>query len=81
MSRKDRAGLFGVVANRQYTVELLICELIDGFRPVAGDVDAKLLHDRDGFGTDAAWFRTCASDFEAVSKVVAQKALRHLATG
>jgi hypothetical protein len=48
---------------------------------MSGDVDAQLLHNRDRFRPDAAWLGSGAEDLEAVSGVVAQQTLGHLAPG
>src|SRR5262249_35946380 len=68
---KDRAGLLRVIAHRQHVVELLSRKLIDRFGPVAGNIDAQLLHDGDRSRPYLTRLRSGAFDLEAVAFIVA----------
>src|SRR5271165_4217580 len=50
-------------------------------RAVRAQVDAKFLHDGDRLRANCGRIHASAEDFEAVTRVVAQQALGHLAAG
>jgi hypothetical protein len=47
-ARKNRAGFFGFIANRNHVIELLILEFVRVFRAVFRDIDSDFLHHLDG---------------------------------
>jgi hypothetical protein len=80
-TRKNRAALFGVVADGQDVVQVLAGEFIDALGTVTGNVDAQFLHGGNGFGPDVAWLGSGAEHLEAIPGIVTQQAFGHLAPG
>src|ERR1700676_396524 len=78
---KNRAALFGVVADGQDVIELLAVEFIHALGTVAGNVDTQFPHGRNGLRPNLARFSSGAEHLKAVSGVVTQEAFGHLAPG
>lgn len=77
---ESRAGLVGVAAYCNDSVDTGVEELVKVFRAVSRHVDAKLGHHFDGLWVHVTG-RFCSSgvDFRCVAKCVAQDAFRHVA--
>ena len=83
-TRKHRTPLCSrLIANSDDNVESLPLpkELKDILRPVSGNVDPVLLHDRDGKGVQGAWLKASALGFKPVGCQMIEICLCHLATG
>src|ERR1035438_1867555 len=70
-SGKERAAIFGVVANSEDVIELLALEFVDVLGTMVGDVDTQLAHHGDCFRANMAGVGSGAEDFEAIARVVA----------
>jgi hypothetical protein len=81
LTGKDRTLFICVIANCDYIVEFLICELSDQLGTVAGDVNTDLLHDHYRFRPEARWRHTRTGDFKTIATLVTKQAFGHLATG
>ena len=79
MTRINRARLSGAVANRQHIIERPAREFINRLRPVPGNIDSHFLHDGNRLRPDLAGLGSRTLDLEVVRRVMAQKALGHLA--
>src|ERR1035437_3193379 len=80
-SGEYRADFVGVVADGDDVIELLTQEFVDGLGAMAGDVDAELLHDGDGFGAHFRGLRAGGKDIKATARFVTPQAFGHLAAG
>ncbi len=81
-TREHRAGFFRVIADRQDVVEVLSGEFVDVLGTMAGDIDAKFVHDLNRFGSYShCGVDASAEDFEAIAGVVAEQSFGHLAAG
>src|SRR5580765_8453989 len=79
VSGKDWTGFLGVVADGQDVIKSLTVELIHALGAMPGNVDAQLPHGGNGFGPDAARFRSGTEYLKAVSCVAPQQTFGHLA--
>jgi hypothetical protein len=70
-SGKERAVVFGVIANCEDVIELFALKLVHVLGTMGGNVDAQLAHDGDCFGANMAWVGSGTEDFEAMARVVA----------
>src|SRR6187401_3475921 len=77
-TRKDRAALAGLVADRDHPVPRLADELSDALAAVAADVDAQVRHHGDRLGADGCDLCAGAGDLETVPGPRAEHALCHL---
>ncbi len=79
--RVNWTALLCVIANGKNVIESGVAKLIHMLGSMPRDVDAQLLHHRDGFRPNSAGFRPSTEDIEAVVCVMAQKPFSHLTTG
>ena len=70
-TEEHRTGFTGIVADRDYIIEVLPLEFIDVFGAIPGDINPYLAHDSDGFGPDTARFRTGAFYIETIPSIIA----------
>lgn len=80
-SRKVRAFLSGLIADRDHDIKAAVGHLLNRFRSMVRDVDADLAHDGHRQGMKACGAGSCAADLEAIARFVAEQSLGHLATG
>src|SRR5215470_499222 len=73
--------LVRAVANGNHTLELLIHELIDGFRAMVRNVDAKLAHHLNRFRSDVRRRDSGTGNVESVTCHVPQQSFADLAPG
>ena len=78
-SRKHGTELFSVIADRDDVIDFLSDELINGFRAVAGNIDANFLHDRDCFRANSGGASASRKDLETITGHLRNKPFRHLA--
>jgi hypothetical protein len=76
---KNRAALFGVVANREDIIEMQADEFVHVFGPLVRNVNAEFLHHRYGFRAHRSRVRAGAENLISISKFVAKHTLSHLA--
>ena len=81
VARKHRTAFVSVVADCEHVIERLALELIHALRAMTGNINAKLFHNCNGFGSHTPRFCASAFNFEAVSRIVFKQPLSHLATG
>lgn len=68
---ENRAQFHSVIADRDDVIELLPRELINGLRPLAGNVDANLAHDDDCFRTNCGGASASRIHLETITGFVA----------
>jgi hypothetical protein len=80
LTRKDRARFPRMVAGCDNEIEALPQEFINGFRPLAREINPLFFHDFDGHRVNPGRRGPCAENLELFSPVVPQEAFRHLAS-
>ena len=70
-SGKERAVVFGVIADCEDVIEGLALKLVHVLGTMVGDVDTQLAHDGDCVGANMVWVGSGTEDFEAIARVVA----------
>src|SRR6185369_3709946 len=78
---KHGAALVRAVADRDHVVPGLAEEPVEGLGGVPLQIDADLAHGLDGERVHARGLRARARHLEAVARLGAEEALRHLAAG
>ena len=79
-SRKYRAVVTRVIADRYHVIERLALELLYGFRALTRNIDAEFLHDRNCLRAHLARIRAGTRDFVCSAAFVPEQALTHLAS-
>ena len=73
-----RAGLVGVIANRDHKIEVFSQQGIQMFGLVFRNIDADLRHDHDGIRMDASWFRAGAEGLPLLPVYGTEQTFGHL---
>src|SRR5215469_1189763 len=77
---KNGTTLPSVVTDGEHIIQRLIVELTYAFGSMVRNVYPEFFHDRNRFGTNVSRFSPGAFHFEAISGVMCEKPLSHLAS-